>query len=304
MKTVKLVCAAVLAAAVALAGCETVRETKPLRVLMIGNSFSISCMRHMPAVAKSLGLKLDITSMYIGGCSLQRHANNIVTNSVDFRPYRIDRNWCGRDYFRECIANTGKSQYGSGFEDLTRNNIPQMLKSCDWDVVTIQQASGDSWQGWSYRPCGDLVVKTIRELAPGAEIVVQKTWSYAVGEKRLEKWGIDQNEMFARLDRAYADFAAVYGFRMIPMGDAVQEWRKRLPVKGAQGDVVGGRDLSHLSPAGEYFQALLWTAFLFDTDVTPCAYRPETVTAGEAVLMKQIVKDLVKPGRKAAGARR
>ena len=121
MKMMRIAMVSVLA--VFWAGCETTQEQKPLRVLMIGNSFSISCMKHIPMVAKSLGLKLDITSMYIGGCSLQRHANNIVTNNIDFRPYRIDRNWCGMDYFTECIRNTDKSLYGSGFENLRRNNM-------------------------------------------------------------------------------------------------------------------------------------------------------------------------------------
>ena len=287
---------AAASAVVLFAGCETTPEQKPLRVLMIGNSFSISCMKHIPKVAESLGLKLDITSMYIGGCSLQRHANNILTDNVDFRPYRIDRNWCGKDYFAECTRNADKSLCGAGFEDLRSSNIPQMLKCGSWDVVTIQQASGYSWRPESYRPCGDLVVKTIRDLAPGAEIVVQQTWSYAVGEKRLSAWGITQDEMYERLRRAYGDFAAAHGFRIIPMGDAVQEWRRRLPVKGTEGEVVG-KDLYHLGPAGEYFQALLWTSFLFDVDVTSCAYRPEYVSAEQAALMKQIVKDVVKPSK-------
>ena len=299
MKIVKFAHAAMLVSlAFFLGGCETVQERKPLRVLMIGNSFSVSCMNHMPMVAKSLGLKLDITSMYIGGCTLQRHANNIVSGDLDFRPYRISRNWCGKDYFTECIRNTDKSLYGTGFEDVACNNIPQMLKSGEWDVVTIQQASGYSWQPESYRPCGDLVVKTIRDLAPGAEIVMQQTWSYAVGENRLAQWGITQDEMYEKLRCAYRDFAAVYGFRVIPMGEAVQEWRRRLPVRGTEGDVVGrGGDLYHLGPAGEYFQALLWTSFLFDVDVTSCAYRPEYVSAEQAALMKQIVKDVVKPSK-------
>ena len=43
---------------------------------------------------------------------------------------------------------------------------------------------------------------------------------------------------------------------MIPMGDAMQEWRKRLPVKGLEGDLIAS-DKYHLSPAGEYFQALV-----------------------------------------------
>lgn len=262
---------------------------KPLRVLMIGNSFSISCMKHIPMVAKSLGLELDITSMYIGGSSLRNHANNIASKQPDYTPYLISRNRCGKECPLECIR--GK---------VNKSNIPQVLKCADWDVVTIQQASGQSWCPETYRPYGDQVVKTIRDFTPGAEIVMQQTWSYAVGEKRMSSsWRITQNEMYEKLRCAYRDFAAVYGLRIIPMGEAVQEWRKRLPVKGSEGDVVGnGKDFAHLGSAGEYFQALLWTAFLFDVDVSQCAYRPEFVSEKNNALMKQIVSDVLKSSKK------
>ena len=81
------------------------------------------------------------------------------------------------------------------------------------------------------------------------------------------------------------------------MGTAVQEWRRRLPVKGTEGDVIG-TDKYHLSDEGEYFQALLWTGYLFNVDVMPCAYVPEGITPERANLMKRIVNDLVKPGRR------
>jgi hypothetical protein len=49
---------------------------------------------------------------------------------------------------------------------------------------------------------------------------------------------------------------------------------------------------------GEYYQALLWTAFLFKVDVTPCTYRPASVSAADADLMKRIVMDLVRADAK------
>lgn len=49
---------------------------------------------------------------------------------------------------------------------------------------------------------------------------------------------------------------------------------------------------------GEYYQALLWTAFLFKVDVTPCTYRPASVSAADAALMKRIVMDLVRADAK------
>ena len=67
--------------------------------------------------------------------------------------------------------------------------------------------------------------------------------------------------------------------------------RKELPVKYAAnsfgGDVVGSAkfveadgkwapkgDVFHMGPDGNYLQALVWTAKLFDTDVTKCGYKP------------------------------
>ena len=101
------------------------------------------------------------------------------------------------------------------------------------------------------------------------------------------------------------------------MGAAVQEWRRRLPVRYAEnsfgGDVVGGRnkpqskqfvkqngnwvpdsDVFHLNKDGEYLQALVWTAFLFDVDVTKCAFVPPDVPLEKAELMKRIAVDVVK----------
>jgi hypothetical protein len=307
-----------LAAAAAIVACVCAAEEaktsgapkKALKLLMIGNSFSISCYRQMPQVAQALGLELDICSLYIGGCSLQQHMKN-VTAAADpaFAPYRLARSVNGR----KVTVPAGKPGANA--------NIPQTLAADKWDVVTIQQVSHESWQPATFSPAGDLLVKTIRERAPGAEIVVQETWSYTPWDKRLAKWKMDQNEMYAKLHAAYAAFAAKYGFRVIPMGTAVQQWRARRPVRYTEnsfgGDVVGGghlpperhfrqkdgrwvpaSDRFHLNTAGEYYQALLWTAFLFKVDVTPCTYRPASVSAADADLMKRIVMDLVRADAK------
>ena len=143
-------------AAVACLVCPA-EETDSLKVLMIGNSFSISATRHMPQVAKSMGLELDLASLYIGGCSLERHRDNCVKGEKDpsFRPYRFTR-------FVD----------GEKKEDRPAN-VPEALALEKWDVVTIQQASHFSWQLDTYRPFGDeLIKKYIKPLAPQAEVVV------------------------------------------------------------------------------------------------------------------------------------
>ena len=293
---------AAIAASVALGVCAETMEGEPLKVLMIGNSFSISCMNHLPDVAKSLGEPLDIASLYIGGCSLDRHWNNIkaAETNAEFRPYRYDRNVCGKPVAKK-----------------EARNIPDALAEAKWDIVTVQQASHMSWMAESYSPYGDDLVEYVRRQAPQAKMVVQETWSYTPWDRRLKEWTLTPDEMYEKLHDAYAAFAAKHGLVVIPMGTAVQEWRKRLPVKYTEnsfgGDVVGGRgkredkrfkltgkgawvpdcDVFHLGDGGEYFQAIVWAAMLFkDADMERITYRPDCVSEREARLMREIAASL------------
>jgi len=272
-------------------------------VLTIGNSFSVDLGKYLPKVAKDQGVKLDLMNLYIGGCSLERHWNNVLSNDVDtaFKPYYFMRNGLGK------------------FKD-GHVNVCDALRAADWDFVTLQQASHLSWKPETYHPWGDNLVRKVRELAPRAKIVLQETWSYTPWDKRLRAWKVDQNEMYAKLHDAYAGFARPYGLAVIPFGTAVQEWRRRLPVKYTEnsfgGDVVGGRvdktkataaepfrlgadgkwvptcDVFHLNDRGNYFQALVWAGSLLDIDARAVAFRPEGVTESDAALMRTIAAEL------------
>ena len=285
-----------------LSGCSTEKAAdheRGTKVLMIGNSFSISLLHHLPQVAADRGVELDLASLYIGGCTLERHWSNVLSNDVNqtFRPYKFGRN-----------------RFGKYTE--TKMNVCDALRLAKWDIVTIQQGSHESWQPKSYHPYGDDLVAKIRELAPQARIYVQETWSYTPWDKRLARWGIDQNQMYAKLHAAYADFAKRHGLEVIPFGTAVERWRRELPVKYTErsfgGDVVGGRgqsdeddfkrdasfnwvpnsDVFHLNEKGEYFQALVWAVKLLDADLEELGYRPDFVTEDEVKLMKAIAKDV------------
>ena len=263
-----------------------------LKVLMIGNSFSVQMTSAMPPIAADMGLDLDVCSLYIGGCSLERHWKNVVTATNS--PYSVKRNVRGKA------------------EKTFMGNIPGVLKSEKWDVVTIQQASHASWKPESYHPWGDNLVKYIRENAPQAKIVVHETWSYTPWDKRLAGWGIDQNEMYAKLHAAYADFAKSYGFDILPTGTAVQLVRKELPVAYTEnslgGDVVGSAkfvqkdgkwvpqgDVFHMGASGNHLQALVWTAKLFDVDVTTCKYVPKDMDPKRAEFLRRMAMKAVKP---------
>jgi len=209
----KLSLSAALVAAVALSitaesACKAAEDSeRPLKVLMIGNSFSICNLKQMPNVAAAMGKRLDLASLYIGGCSLKQHWNNVVAASTNatLRPYRFDR-----------IVD------GNMTVDGAKANIPDALVLDKWDVVTVQQASHFSWRPETYEPFGGFLVAKIRELAPQAKVVVQETWSYPPWDGRLAKFGIDQAEMYRRLHGAYAGFAEKYGLEVIPVGTAAE----------------------------------------------------------------------------------
>jgi hypothetical protein len=262
--------------------------------------------------------------MYIPGCTLSRHAANL--KNPDDNAYRI--NWSyvsckkGDEPFRDALAMV-KGKHGG---KQSRSNIERMLKADKWDIVTIQQGSHQSWQEKTYEPHGTKLINMIKKCAPQAKIYVQQTWSYTPWDKRLRLWKMNQDEMFSKLEKAYAKFAKDHNLEIIPTGEAVQRYRKELPVKyteNSNNDVVGSADFKKLSkPAewwpngveketglswpsgdvfhfnwqGEYLQGLLWTAVLFDVDVTKCKYSPKylKIDSPQAVLMKKIANELRK----------
>ena len=231
-----------------------------IKVLSIGNSFSLSCIRQLPLVTKANGHMIDFASLYIGGCSLERHCRNIdaaATNST-FRPYRFDRVTEGWH-----VVNKGAA------------NIQEALVLDNWDVVTVQQASPKSWDPASYSPWGDRLVEKIRELAPQAKILVQETWSYPTWDKRLAEFGFDQAEMYKRLRSAYRQFADRNNLLIIPTGTAAE----LVPNRNA---LFKEPDFHFNRGEGEYLQALVWDATLFGRDQGLCPYRPAGVSEARA----------------------
>ena len=296
---------------------------KPLRVLMIGNSFSESVMRETPKLAAASGFVLDIAQAGIGGCPLDKHWTNVVKSTdAEFKPYGFHYSYGSlKDQSQAPIAKLGK-----------RTNIPQALAAEKWDVVTIQQASGKSPFYETYQPYADNLIAKIRELAPQAEVVIQETWSYSPYDGRLANWKLDPKGMHTALKGAYSQLAKKHNLRVIPTGDAVQLFRERLPVDYGtlltkteiaalkqpetidfHGDVAGssawkkGRkgkqkdwdeiklrtDFPHFNSRGHYLQACVWTAFLFKADPTAFTYRPDGLPESDAKLMRECARDAI-----------
>ena len=304
-------------------GCMAPEEkTSPLRVLMIGNSYSASVLHVTPKVAEALGLKVDFVNCNIGGSTFKTHWKNIEKASdPEFRPYLA--------MFGTPESETAKSVRAVCKEGKT--NIPQLLSAVKWDIVTIQQGSVHSAFAETYQPSADNLIATIRKHAPQAEIVIQETWAYSPYHAKLDEWKMTQGEMYERLHAAYGELSRRTGFRVIPTGTAVQRYRAMMPPfrkltkaewnaieqpnlpdlcgdpcgipkwrkpyrweKGFDRDRVQLMiDSTHLNPEGEYLQACVWIASLFGVDARRIAYAPDGLSPDRAKLMRESAQSAI-----------
>lgn len=275
---------------------------KDLKVLTIGNSFAESVFRYLPKIAKAEGEKLVLEGANHGGCELHRHWSYVEKEeaSPDVKMYRNNK-----------------------------MTLKEILKSRQWDIVTIQQASHLSWVADSYFPYAQYLYDYVKKYAPQAEVVIQQTWSYRCDDGRFGKgqWKITQRQMYEKLSEAYAAAAKKLGIRQIPSGDAVELARERQPysykptdakirkallppdLPSCAGAIVGNfywkknpktgelemkNDSIHLSNRGQYLQACVWYGFLFDKDPKDIKFTPESIGSKDAELLRGAASDALK----------
>ena len=251
-------------------------SAKELKVLMIGNSFSASVHAFLPKMVEAGKThKLKLANAFIGGCTIERHCKNIDAEKTkpNAKPYTF--------------VVTG--------EQTRKEKLSVMIKSDKWDIITIQQGSRHSPYKDKTQELSKKLIAFVKSLAPQAEIVVHQTWAYRAdhpwftGEKPI----MTRQKMHEMLTENYNELAKSNNFRMIPVGNAVQLFREKLPVKEVKytkedlaklkypklidlsgGDVVGRtawnkekvlrHDRIHLNFKGQYLQACVWYMFLFD----------------------------------------
>lgn len=171
-----------------------------MRILSIGNSFSQDAQRYLKAIAKRQGDGFKCVNLYIGGCSLERHHANLLT---DARAYSMELG--------------GES---SGFFV----SIREALLSDSWDVVTLQQASHFSEYFDTYVPYIDVLAQEVRRCAPKAKIYIHQTWAYEDGSQKLRNQGEGKTHdmMFESVRASYRAAAERIGADgIIPAGEAM-----------------------------------------------------------------------------------
>ncbi len=211
-----------------------------MKVLSIGNSFSQDAHRYLHRLAKLDGTELKDVNLYIGGCSLERHYQNMLLDSA---VYSFEFN---------------------GEKTGIKVSIRQALLSDSWDIITLQQVSHLSVDYSTFSPYIEELSKYVRECCPEAKLLIHQTWAYQDGGKKLMDIGYTSaKKMLSDFTLAYRKAIDSIGADgVIPCGDAMM---RALDL----GLEKVHRDGFHASlGAGRYLLALCWYKALTGKNIT------------------------------------
>ncbi len=240
-----------------------------MKILCIGNSFSVDATRYLTEIARADGVTLSVKNLFIGGCSLETHMQNVRDNAANYRIY-LD-----------------------GQETDTYSSIKDALLSDEWDFVTMQQASRYSVDFASYEPHLSELSEYVRTLAPNAKQVIHETWGYESHIERLrEVIGVETyGEMFEKVHHAYAlAKERINADRLIPSGSVIGMLLSR-------GVPSLHRDGFHLSYGlGRYAAALAYYTTLTGNSVIGNRFRDfdEPIAESDVILAQECVTAVVK----------
>lgn len=231
-------------------------QAKTIKVLAIGNSFSEDAVEnYLYELVAAQGDSLVIGNAYIGGCSIDRHLDNLKRGKADYA-------------FRKIVG--GKKT------DTKKSRLDSIIVNEPWDIISLQQASPLSGQPDSFKNLGELK-RMVQELAtnPNVEIVWHLTWAYPQKSRSgaFKNYGSSQETMYkAILNTAKQELPKVSISRCIPSGITVQLAREDL------GDCMN-RDDIHLSLSlGRFAAACTWCEFLTGKSILYNTYWPDDVS--------------------------
>ena len=255
--------------------CSLSWAAKPdtLKVLAIGNSFSEDAIeQHLSPLVRAEGLNVIICNMYIGGCSIERHVDNLRHNKPEYRYRKFDVNG----------KVTEKWNY----------TLEAVLAEEEWDYVSLQQVSQSSGMPESYALLPELVEFVKARVPEDAVLMFHQTWAYAPKSNHggFVNYDRDQMKMYNAIVNTVNQEAPKVGIKLIvPSGTAIQNART-----SALGQDLT-RDGFHLSfTQGRYIASCAWLEAVLGVNPVGNTYCPEGMTAEECRLAQKAAHKAVK----------
>jgi len=239
---------------------DTGKTVYSLKILAVGNSFSDDALNWLYQIAKAKGIDcVSMANAYIGGCSINTHYNNILSSKAAYT----------FKYISDSTNGSWKSEASQTLEYcLTKEN---------WNLITVQQASGSSGVTDTYSNLGN-VVSWINQnkTNPFADLAWHMTWAYQQNSTHSDfaKYNGDQMTMYnAIVDATKSQILPLNEFDfIIPAGTTVQNLRTSFI-----GDNIT-RDGYHMSYyLGRYAVGMTWLKCVTGLDISDVTYVPSSV---------------------------
>ena len=234
---------------------ETLPETKTLKVLALGNSFTNDGMTHLWDVCKSAGVEtVIVANLYRGSCTLDRHWNNIKNSTAAYTYYKnTDGEWNTTDEF----------------------TVLEALCQEDWDYIVLHQTSGSAGSPSTFGNLSNIISYINKNKTnPDAKIIWHMPWAYQSDSDHEEfaNYDNDQMKMYQAIVDTVNDtiLKRLAITAVIPAGTAIQNLRTSYI-----GDTVT-RDGHHLNQGfGRYTASLTWYAILTGGDIDLVDWKAE-----------------------------
>ncbi len=209
-------------------------KQEPLKILSIGNSYSMDAQHFLSALGAHEGREIYTVNLMHSGCRLKQHYEFWQKNEAAYY-YEVN----------------GKIDWQSSV------SLMDVLPSEKWDVVTLQEESYSSCKGGSESYLKTLI-NVIKVYAPTAKIYLHQTWAYGDGYlAHDDTTGGDMAAMWEKVRASYDAYSAKTGLPLIPSGMAMFEAQQAFNARGLGESIQ--RDKTHASESwGRYLLALVW----------------------------------------------
>ncbi len=252
----------------------TIDFNKNLKILAIGNSFSVDAMEFLYQIADNYGVEnIILGNLYIGGASLRDHVNELSNNLSDYIYY--------------------KNTDGVWNEKHNAKMLDGILDE-EWDIITLQEASGYSGISEQYIEDLDVLIEYVQKnkTNPKAKLVWHMTWAYQHDSTHggFVFYNNDQLTMYNAIVRTVKEqilSRRVFEY-VIPTGTAIQNLRTSY-----LGDTltIDGFHLSHNK--GRFAAALCWFHKITGLSIDGITYRPDGVSIKDLAVSIEASKNAI-----------
>lgn len=270
-------------------------EGKEIRsILFIGNSNSSYFCDELYEMAKEAGIELVVANLYISGCSVQKHAEQIEY---------------GATYTKYTVRENGKVTVTDN-----TTSVQAALAEREWDAISLQQhydplnAANIGIAEASTNKYAKMIYDVLKEEEPSALLFWHQNWAFQLGYPGESSSYVPEEKKITTAEKQQAihDVMRTNAMQIchenqvfrVPTGDAWQAARadERIGHVLSNKDVNGNTDYIHDGEVGggQYLNACVWFEVLLQKSCVGNTFDPDyTLSAEKMGILQQIAHQTV-----------